>query len=99
MKRIETPWFRDFFSIPNPPKLSRAEFVAKYMPKYASDYKPPVGIRAYVNKSGRYCVPQTTNGSIQSQLTKRQNRIDEAYQLYCSHWDAQNEMDSKNSKP
>ncbi len=78
-----------------PQKLTREAFVEKYLPKYQTPYTPPIGIRAYVNKNGKYCVPKTTSGSMQSQVTKRNNRIDESYSLYCSHWDCMFEMDSK----
>lgn len=100
MKTQKMPWLSDWYVFPIPPKLDRDAFVAKYLPQYAKAYSPPAGIRAYVNKHGRYIVPQTTKGSIQSQLTKRENKINEAYTLYCAQWDCQSELDKASaSKP
>jgi hypothetical protein len=66
------------------PLLTRDEFVAKYLPQYTRAYNPPVGIRAHIDKNGKYRVPMSTRGSIQAQVTKRNNRIDSEYAEYCA---------------
>lgn len=97
MKQIPMPWLRDFYGYPIPPRLERAEFVAKYLPQYAREYSPPTGIRAYMDKNGKYHVPQSTPGSIGAQLTKRNNRIDAAYALYLAQWQDTWDRDAKAS--
>lgn len=85
--RVENSWFLDFLRADpvNPaPALSREDFIARFMPKYARPYEAPRGIR--LNARGR-CI-QSTRGSHQAQVTKRENRISEAYARYLSDYAA-----------
>lgn len=78
------PWIRDFLALEPPAQLSRADFVARYLPRYARDYTPPTGIR--LRPDGR--PTRTTRGNIQAQVTKRDHRIDEAFAAYLSDYAA-----------
>lgn len=76
---------------PIPALLSREAFVQTYMPKYAGTYRPPSGIR--LRPDGHPMM--TTRGSVQAQLTKRDNRINAAYAAYCADHAAQIAFDAK----
>jgi hypothetical protein len=74
------PWIDYIIRQPQgEPALSRAEFVAKFFPRYVTEWKPSYAIR--LNKAGR-CVRMTTKGDRQCQQTKRDNRIDAAFNEY-----------------
>ncbi len=80
-------WIRDLVvALPKPELMNREQFVAKYMPEYATEYRPDYRIRTYLDKNNRLRIPQTTKGSIQAQVTKRNNRIDAAYEQYKTTW-------------
>jgi len=49
-------WLRDLV-LSKGPFLSREDFVKKYMPEYATEYRPDYRIRTYVDGSGRVRVP------------------------------------------
>lgn len=79
--------------------MEREEFVKKYFPQYVQDYRPPTGIRLVKSASGGMHVQMSTKGSIQSQVTKRNNRINEAYERYKSDHARQLEFDRKATEP
>lgn len=81
-------YFKEFFTIPKSPLLTRDQFVSKYMPQYKNEYHPDYRIRTYTNKKGQLRCPKITKGSIQAQITKRNNRIDAEYGNYCMMWNA-----------
>lgn len=87
-------WLSDIvIAIPLAPLLTREEFVQKYMPQYAREYEPPRGLRTYTHKkTGRIVVPQSTRGSINAQVSKRNNRIDDNYKRYKDTWESQNRI-------
>ena len=89
---ITRNWIRSFLAYPIPALLTREQFVAQYMPQYAKDYSPPSGIRMVVGASGVPHVQMSSRGSIQAQVTKRDNRIDENYAAYCSDHAAQTRL-------
>ena len=81
---IAKHWLNDLIvPLQKPPMLSRDEFVGRYMPQYVRPYEPPSGIR--LTHSGRPMM--STKASNQAQVTKRENRIDAAYQEYIKHWE------------
>ena len=88
------PWLSDLIGSPLPDRLERSEFVAKYLPQHAREYSPPTGIRAYMDKNGKYHVPVSTHGSIGAQITKRNNRIEAAYSVYLAQWEEAAKMSS-----
>lgn len=96
---MNAPWLSDFYSVPIPPLLSREAFVSKYLPQYAGNYngprRAPGGIK--LNKSGR--VVMSTPGSFKAQVSKRENRIAEAYSRYCRHHAEAVEMDRQAMEP
>lgn len=82
---MNDPWNRDLIiALTLPPLLSRADFVAKYLPQYVRDYEPPRGI--ILRPDGR--PTRSTKGSVRAQVTKRDNRINEAYARYCAMHEA-----------
>ncbi len=93
------PWFRTFLAVPIPPAMTRPEFIAAYFPRYVEAYRPPSGIRMVRGVRGNMHVQMSTRGSVQSQETKRTNRVDEAYAAYLSDHAASVEMDSRHSQP
>lgn len=58
--------------------MTRADFVAKYFPRYVEPYRINYGIR--LRPDGRPTHP--TNATAQAQNTKRANVIDAAYANY-----------------
>jgi hypothetical protein len=95
MKTIPRPWLSTFYAHPIPELMSREAFVARFMPQYVRDYQPPMGIR--LNDKGRPMM--STKGSVQSQITKRNNRIDEAYSAYCQDHAATVELYRRATEP
>ena len=79
---IARPWFSDFLALAKPTKLSRAEFVAKYLPKYAHGYTARTGILMRGNR-----VVDTGSGW-KGVVTKREKRIDEAFSAYLADYAA-----------
>ena len=81
-RHLARPWFSDFLALAKPAKLTRAEFVAKYLPKYAHGYTARTGILMRGNR-----VVDTGSGW-KGVVTKREKRIDEAFAAYLSDYAA-----------
>lgn len=89
-------WLCDvLFPIIKPALLTRQEFVTKYLPKYAQEYRPPIGIR--LNARGRPMM--SSRGSINAQVTKRERVIDECFVAYLSDYKAAVDFDARCSAP
>lgn len=81
---MNASWTRDLVIEINPTRLTREQFVAKYLPQYVREYSPPTGLR--LNARGR--VMMSSRGSVRAQVTKREHRIDEAYNDYLKMFEA-----------
>lgn len=80
-----SPWFRDFLQLEAPPRLSREEFVAKYLPQYSKPYVPQSGI--LMRGNGRNCRVVNTGSGAASAISRRENRITEAFNRYLAAYD------------
>lgn len=81
----DRPWYRDFLQLEAPPRLSRGEFVARYLPKYRQAYTPRTGILTKVTPKGARVV--NTGSGYKSAIARRERRIDEAFNLYLSDYE------------
>lgn len=82
----DRPWYRDFLQLEAPQRLSREEFVARYLPRYRQAYTARTGILTKVTPKGVRVV--NTGSGYKSAVARRENRIDEAFNLYLSDYDA-----------
>lgn len=77
------PWFGDWYAPAKPDRLTRPEFVARYLPQYVSEYEPRRGL--YLRPSGR---PVNSGSGARGVVTKRNARIDEAFEAYLADYAA-----------
>lgn len=82
---MNTPWITDIIIPLNPVRLNREQFIAKYFPQYVREWRPDY--RIHLRPDGR-CKRMPTAGDAKCQQTKRNNRIDAAFENYNRCFDA-----------
>jgi hypothetical protein len=83
---MNTPWIRDIIIPLNPVRLNRDQFIAKYFPQYVKPWRPDY--RIHLRPDGRPS-RMPIAGDFKSQQTKRDNRINAAFENYNQCFDAQ----------
>lgn len=84
MNTTKRPWLKDFLALEAPARLTREEFVARYLPKYSKPYVPRSGI--LMRGNGKGCRVVNTGSGAKSAIARRENRISEAFEAYLSDY-------------